>query len=636
MRALVLTTLALLLSACYEIGGRRPTSDDDGADDDGADDDGADDDVADDDTGPSDDDSNPGDDDTGSGDDDGCTPEGATDCLGTVFRVCEGGAWLNTTCAAPTPFCDPVAGCLACEPNSEFCEGGDVHLCDGSGSGSTVQEDCADTESCLGSDCLSECDLAAAQFSYLGCEFLAVTTANIVSATFDNDFAVVIGAPASGPAANVTVSRGGTLITSQTVPSGQTAAITLPMVPEVKGATQSVVAPGAAYEVVSDTPVVAYQYNPLHFDLGGEASYTNDASMLLPEHALTGSYVGLTWPTWGYGTWTTVPFFGDEGAWDNWHPGWIAVAATEDGTQVTITASGLAARSAEGVLLGPPAPRRPDLDDLPTADHGLVDLRHYGESFVRGPTGALLSARGCPWDCAFCVRAYGRELALRSVPRLMEDIDHLARVGARSVRFMDDTFTAVRPRTLALCEALARRPRPLPWTCLTRLDRLDPEICLCMARAGCSRVYVGVESGDEGRRESFGKRLGDEALHVGVRAAKDAGLEVCGFFIVGSPGEGRRELQASTMLAAALGLDFVIVTRLQRWPGTRMAEASPSKEGGDDGFLAERTFYRRFYLRPSWVVRHAHLALRTPGDVWIGARELGRYTAGRVLGRDFI
>ena len=297
---------------------------------------------------------------------------------------------------------------------------------------------------------------------------------------------------------------------------------------------------------------------------------------------------------------------------------------------------GLAARSAEGVLLGPPAPRRPDLDDLPTADHGLVDLRHYGESFVRGPTGALLSARGCPWDCAFCVRAYGRELALRSVPRLMEDIDHLARVGARSVRFMDDTFTAVRPRTLALCEALARRPRPLPWTCLTRLDRLDPEICLCMARAGCSRVYVGVESGDEGRRESFGKRLGDEALHVGVRAAKDAGLEVCGFFIVGSPGEGRRELQASTMLAAALGLDFVIVTRLQRWPGTRMAEASPSKEGGDDGFLAERTFYRRFYLRPSWVVRHAHLALRTPGDVWIGARELGRYTAGRVLGRDFI
>lgn len=333
--------LLVPLIACYDTAGRRSAGDDDGPDDDGAgDDDGADGDASDDDDS-DDDDSDAGDDDVSDDDSDpDCAPEGVTDCLGAQWRECADGSWLELQyCVEPMSLCDADLGCLACAPNSTFCDGNAVFGCAPDGMSFALVESCDPNETCVGGACLSACDQAAAQFSYLGCEFLAVTTSNIVSSTFDNDFAVVIGAPASGPQATVTVSRLGSVIGSLVVQPGQTAAIPLPMVPELKGATSTATVTDGAYEVQSDTPVVAYQYNPLHFDIGGEASYTNDASLLLPEHALTGTYRVLTWPTWGYGTWSELPFFGLDGSWNAWHPGFVAVAATEDNTQVTITAS---------------------------------------------------------------------------------------------------------------------------------------------------------------------------------------------------------------------------------------------------------------------------------------------------------
>jgi hypothetical protein len=155
---------------------------------------------------------------------------------------------------------------------------------------------------------------------------------------FDNDFAVIVGNPEGQSTAEITVSRGGSEVATASVAPGDTAAITLPLVPALKNAEQSTVVPDGAYEIRSNVPVVAYQYNPLHFEMSSTFSYTNDASLLLPEHTLTGNYMVSTWPTWGHGTWQ-MPLAAVIGEWDWWYPGFVAVAAVEDGTEVTITSS---------------------------------------------------------------------------------------------------------------------------------------------------------------------------------------------------------------------------------------------------------------------------------------------------------
>jgi hypothetical protein len=60
---------------------------------------------------------------------------------------------------------------------------------------------------------------------------------------------------------------------------------------------------GGAYRLRTNGPVAAYQFNPLTFSQNGNRlfSYTNDASLLLPQGVLTQRYTVSTWPNWSRG-----------------------------------------------------------------------------------------------------------------------------------------------------------------------------------------------------------------------------------------------------------------------------------------------------------------------------------------------
>jgi len=214
----------------------------------------------------------------------------------------------------------------------------------------------------VGGSCTDVCGVAEAQLSYLGCDFLAVSTANVVSASFNNNFAVVVGNPeSSAVAAEITISRGGAVIASRAVPAGETAAIELPMVLDLKAAIESTIVPGGAYEVHSNVPVAAYQFNPLDFEINGNDSLSNDASLLLPEHVLTGEYMVSHWPTFGLGGPDALGSF----TWYDFAPGFFAIAGAVNGTEVTIQHAG---RTSSG---NPPAALPGDVSQL-SLDRGDV------------------------------------------------------------------------------------------------------------------------------------------------------------------------------------------------------------------------------------------------------------------------
>ncbi len=292
-------------------------------------------------------------------------------------------------------------------------------------------------------------------------------------------------------------------------------------------------------------------------------------------------------------------------------------------------------------------PRLRDLDALPFPDHTRISLRHYGEPFLPGPIGAVTSARGCPYPCAFCVRAYGQEMAFRSAASLLEEMRALRRIGIRHVRFMDDTFTLDRTRVVGLCAALLEADLGLTWSCLTRLDRLDDELCLAMARAGCRRTYVGIESADDSQRDTMRKGLRTGSIEAGTSALRSAGIETSGFFVVGEDAGAVAEAHRSARLAVSLGLDYVIATRLQIWPGTDLwsDQAALDPTGlptgrrvgapGASGFAAERALYRRFYSHPRTLARHLSRVVRHPRTTACSAAALVSWAASSAT-RDFI
>jgi len=314
--------------------------------------------------------------------------------------------------------------------------------------------------------------------------------------------------------------------------------------------------------------------------------------------------------------------------------------------------SGLVTRQDGDVVHGPSRGRIHDLDALPWPDHALIPLAAYRESFMPRPVGAIMSSRGCPHDCTFCVRTYGRELRLRSAEGIAAEVDALAGLGIRHVRFLDDTFTVDRQRVLDLCAML---PAGTTWTALTRLQGLDDELLACMAGAGCRRLYVGVESGSQRVLDLVHKGLTLEQIRRAVARVKRAGIEVSAFFIVGAPGESAFEVEASIAFAMELDPDYVIVTRMQYWPGTALYDehrdaldfqlapttrCEPHPEAGIPGYAQymrwEQAFYRRFYLRPGYVSRRVSTLARAPADALEGLARLGACVVRPRSGRDFI
>ena len=263
-----------------------------------------------------------------------CSNDGATRCSGRRFQTCIDGQWsAGVACESPTPYCDDIEGCSGCDAGNAYCVDREIWQCSDDGTVANLVEECLPTETCLAGQCFDACLAAESQLSYLGCRFLAVPTANLVDAAFDGDFALVVGNPNDVPA-EITVRTGGAPYDIVDVPAESTLAIPLPYHPDLKAYTSSRRVQDGAFEVRSNLPVAAYQYNPLHFRSPADPaiySFTNDASMLLPEHVLTTNYVVSTWPSWGISQ-EAAPILQYE-----WVPGFVAITATTNATNATVT-----------------------------------------------------------------------------------------------------------------------------------------------------------------------------------------------------------------------------------------------------------------------------------------------------------
>ncbi|MEI8254506.1 MAG: IgGFc-binding protein, partial [Deltaproteobacteria bacterium] len=263
----------------------------------------------------------------------------------------DGGA-CQPVCTGATPVCVPGVGCRTCLAGTRRCDptsGNTPQTCSPDGAQWSRETPCpaGSTQQCIGGQCLDPCGAAAAQRSYIGCEYWPVTLQNLcmgeVGGTFP--FAIVLANPQT-TAVTATIDGGAlTAPITQSIAPGQLTVIELPWVAELAQLRRrpgtSVLRHGGAYHVRTTLPVTAYQFNPLRFrddtTRCGAAmdqpcfSYSNDASLLLPTSVLGQRYTALTFPGMTYRIGATMPF--DAG-------GTIAVVGTTNGTQVTVHTTG--------------------------------------------------------------------------------------------------------------------------------------------------------------------------------------------------------------------------------------------------------------------------------------------------------
>lgn len=184
---------------------------------------------------------------------------------------------------------------LSCEPFALRCAGEqEREQCDQSGSAWTPLSACPAKEFCHEGECLSLCSLGSdvAEGSY-GCEYLVVDLPNLSTPSWPGDaapFALVVANTYLDVEAHLLVADHEGLLPgleSLAIAPGELGVIHLPRA-DLEG---SAVAP-AAYRLVADVPLAAYQFNPLL----NEGVFSNDASLLFPSSSLGQDFMLLSWP----------------------------------------------------------------------------------------------------------------------------------------------------------------------------------------------------------------------------------------------------------------------------------------------------------------------------------------------------
>ncbi|MFQ6123842.1 MAG: B12-binding domain-containing radical SAM protein [Candidatus Heimdallarchaeota archaeon] len=148
----------------------------------------------------------------------------------------------------------------------------------------------------------------------------------------------------------------------------------------------------------------------------------------------------------------------------------------------------------------PPREFIQNLDNIPFPARGLLDNLAYKDQYAKkfGYTiTSMLTSRGCPFNCDFCSRpVFGNHFRIRSAANIVDEMEMVLALRYDRIWFVDDCFTINRERIIGICNEIIRRGVKIDWECLSRVDTIDKELANKMKKAGCVRVFYGIESGN--------------------------------------------------------------------------------------------------------------------------------------------
>ena len=210
------------------------------------------------------------------------------------------------------------------------------------------------------------------------------------------------------------------------------------------------------------------------------------------------------------------------------------------------------------------------LDDLPIPMHELLPIDKYRMPLIRGPFTFIVTSRGCPAGCTYCIKhvSYQFGLRLRSPEKLMEELWQLKEMGLNNIHMYADLFTVNREQVMELCKRMIDEKIDIRWTCNSRVDYVDAEMLHTMREAGNWLISWGIESGNEQILKHAHKGAYPDKARRGLKWAREAGIKNWGYFIIGLPGETEETIRQTIDFAKELPLDIALFHVAAPYPGT--------------------------------------------------------------------
>lgn len=236
--------------------------------------------------------------------------------------------------------------------------------------------------------------------------------------------------------------------------------------------------------------------------------------------------------------------------------------------------AGLVLRTSNGIAATPSRDRIADQDTIPLP---AWDLLPRASEYI------LMTQRGCPFNCLFCMNPNGRTARPRSVENFMgELLMILDRYRPTDIRFGDELFSVNMDRCHELLDAMiaAGVQRRVKWTAQTHVHFVDYPLLTKMKEAGAWRIGMGIETGDTEMLKKTGKGSTPEMILKAGEAARQAELPIETYFILGHPNETLASMTRTIDLAVRLNPQTPIFGVMVPFPGTEIGRLAAAGEGG--------------------------------------------------------
>ncbi len=230
-------------------------------------------------------------------------------------------------------------------------------------------------------------------------------------------------------------------------------------------------------------------------------------------------------------------------------------------------------------------PRRPlvaDMNEVPFPAYHLYDMPRYMRQMVT-PGISIMTSRGCPYSCTFCdAEMTPRQYRAMRPERAVDLIEHLLRTyNPPQIFFFDDLFTIQRKRVIGICKEIVRRGLSFEWSCESRVDTVDFEMLRWMRRAGCVKIYFGLESGSPNVLLTMKKDVTPEKILAGAKLTRQIGIYYKFFVLYGFPSDTQEDHLLTEDLICEARPDAISCSILVPIPGTEVYEEIKDQLIGD-------------------------------------------------------
>jgi len=250
----------------------------------------------------------------------------------------------------------------------------------------------------------------------------------------------------------------------------------------------------------------------------------------------------------------------------------------------------------------------PLLEELDTLGYPDRDILDYTSFIKRQGFIYFIFNRGCPYRCAYCSnhalsKTYGNPrnyIRFRSPDHCLSEIEEvLTRFGSNyPLYFLDDIFTLKLPWLYEFLDKYAKSFKKRPFMCHTRSNLASQELFKRLRGAGCYRVMMSIESGNDFiRNEVMQRGISRKQLYDSFRWAQENDLETNGVSVIGLPYETRETITETIKTAAEVDATSVGTNIFYPYRGTKLYDLCKREK-----FLREEDLKRNICERREAVL----------------------------------